>query len=179
MARLILKIELIIVCSLILFNVSYANEIIDKKGKVVEEIIAPTAPSFVDDETISYAIRRSAVGNYDGPTKNIYSDAVLFTTSETEAESDITEEGFTRIRHTSSITDLTGERYSFDQDYKNDRLRLTIFTKEGKIEGKNGFFMAEGEVYYFDKNGLMVLGPCIDDTGKKYFFSYETGRLIE
>ena len=50
---------------------------------------------------------------------------------------------------------------------------------EGIIQAKNGFYKVNGKTYYFDKDGIMVLGFAEDDIGNTYFFSYETGELIE
>ena len=78
-----------------------------------------------------------------------------------------------------SITDLTEEKYFLNNDAAKDRMRLTIATSDGIIEGKNGFFKIDDKVYYFDETGLMVLGPCYDTIGNYYFFSYDTGEMIE
>ena len=167
-----------IVFLLIVINVSYAEEIIDKKGRIVYEVTKPTAESTIDPDTILSADRRVAKleGKYEGPSKNIFSKDILY--SDSEWTWNDTKE-FTLIRHTSPVTDLSEEKYQLNQDERKDRLRLTIVTSDGLIEGKNGFFKINEKTFYFDEEGLMVLGPCYDTIGNYYFFSYETGELIE
>ena len=165
---------------LIVANMSYAEQIIDKKGRVVDEITHPTAESTIDPDTISDAERRVVSVNsekIDGPKKNIFSDYTLYTgTGETLADE---EKEWTLIRHTTSITDLSEEKYLLEQDVTKDRMRLIIITSAGMIEGKNGFFKMDGKIYFFDEDGLIVLGPCYDTVGNYYFFSYETGEMVE
>ena len=172
-------VEVLVVISVFtVFQMSYAEQVIDKKGRLVEETEVPTAETTIDPDTISKADRRVVTldGKYDGPSKNIYSSGIILPTEE---ESIKNEKEYTLIRHTTSITDLTYEKYQLNQDAKYDRLRLLIITSDGIIEGKNGFFKIDGKIHYFDENGLMVLGACYDDIGNYYFFSYETGELIE
>ena len=167
-------------------NVSHAEEIIDKKGRVVYEITKPTAETTINPDTISAADRRvadlsvdyndSSAYHYDGPTKNIFSSGVSY--SDTNWSWNDTKD-YTLIRHTNSITDLDDEKYFLNQDDAKDRLRIMIVTSDGLIEGKNGFFKINGKTYFFDEEGLMVLGPCCDTIGNYYFFSYETGELLE
>ncbi len=65
-------------------------------------------------------------------------------------------------------------------DSQYDRLRLRVKESSvGEFEAKNGFFKIDGKTYYFDKDGLMVLGAAVDSIGNFYFFSYETGELVE
>ena len=72
------------------------------------------------------------------------------------------------------------DRYYLTEDVKKERLRLTIIVSGfGEIKAKNGFFKIKDKVYYFDEDGLMVLGPAYDNIGNYYFFSYETGELLE
>lgn len=167
-------------------NISHAEEIIDKKGRVVYEITKPTAETTINPDTISAADRRvadlsvdyndSSAHHYDGPKKNIFSSGVLY--SDTNWSWNDTKD-YTLIRHTNSITDLDDEKYFLNQDDVEDRLRIMIVTSDGLIEGKNGFFKINGKTYFFDEEGLMVLGPCFDTIGNYYFFSYETGELLE
>ena len=37
----------------------------------------------------------------------------------------------------------------------------------------------DGKTYYFDEDGLMVLGPAKDNIGNEYFFSYDTGEMLK
>lgn len=165
--------------TLVVVSISYASQIIDKKGRIVYDITAPTAESTINPDTISAADRRivdSSFEKYEGPSKNIFSSSILYSG---DIESSNESKEFTLIRHTTSITDLTYEKYQLNQDDSKDRIRLIIVTSDGLIEGKNGFFKIGEKVYYFDENGLMVLGPCYDTIGNYYFFSYDTGELIE
>ena len=163
---------------LIVANISYAEQVTDKVGRVIYETISPTAAPVVDEDTISAAERlvADAFGNYAGPRKNIFSNGTMFTEPETEK---VPEKEYTLIRHTSSIADLTEERYYLKEDYEKDRMRLVLITEQGFLEGKNGFFKIDGKTFYFDEEGLMVLGPCYDTIGNYYFFSYDTGELLE
>ncbi|MBR4313665.1 MAG: hypothetical protein IKP66_02000 [Lachnospiraceae bacterium] len=177
---------LMMVFAVLAINISYAEQIVDKKGRIVEEIKKPTAESTIDPDTITAVDRRvvdmsldysgDTSKQYEGPSKNIFSSGYMY--SGTEANF-IDEKEYTLIRHTSSITDLTFEKYFLDQDDLKDRIRLKIVTSDGMIEGKNGFFKIDGKIYYFDENGLMVLGPCFDTIGNYFFFSYDTGELLE
>lgn len=173
-------IAIAVICMLIVVNISYAEQIIDKKGRVVTEITQPTAESTIDPDTISSADRRVVSVDsekYEGPKKNIFSNFTIYTgVDETLAGE---EKDYTLIRHTSSITDLTDEKYFLNNDAAKDRMRLTIVTSDGIIEGKDGFFKIDDKIYYFDETGLMVLGPCYDTIGNYYFFSYDTGEMIE
>lgn len=169
-----------------IINIVNAEQVIDKKGKIIYEITKPTEESTINPDAISDALRiipdtsidySGDISNkYEGPSKNIFSKDILYQGTEKVLD-DVKE--FTLIRHTSSITDLTEERYYLTQDYVKDRLKLTIITTDGYIEGKNGFFKIDNKTYYFDEEGLMVLGPCFDSIGNYYFFSYDTGELVE
>lgn len=178
-------IVLVMVFAVLAINISHAEIIYDKKGRIVEEIIKPTAESTIDPDAISAADRRvvdlskdydDSSKHYEGPLQNIYSSGYMYAGVDW---SSLDEKSYTLIRHTSSVTDLTYEKYFLNQDDRKDRLRLMIVTSDGFIEGKNGFYKIDGKTYYFDENGLMVLGPCLDTIGNYFFFSYETGELIE
>lgn len=179
-------IVLMLIFAVFAINVSYAEKIVDKKGRVIEEIKKPTAESTIDPDTITAADRRivdisldysgDTSKQYEGPSKNIFSNGYMYAGIDWSL---VDKKDYTLIRHTSSITDLTGEKYILDQDDLKDRIRLKIITSDGMIEGKNGFFKIDGKTYYFDENGLMVLGPCFDTIGNYFFFSYETGELLE
>ena len=179
-------IVLILIFAVFAINVSYAEKIVDKKGRVIEEIKKPTAESTIDPDTITAADRRivdlsldysgDTSKQYEGPSKNIFSNGYMYSGTDWSL---VDPKDYTLIRHTSSITDLTGEKYFLNQDDLKDRIRLLIVTSDGMIDGKNGFFKIDGKTYYFDENGLMVLGPCFDTIGNYFFFSYDTGELIE
>lgn len=170
--------------SALLSSVLYAEELIDKQGRVVNEVTKPTAETTINPDTISDALRYVPRENsdltkkeYAGPTKNIFSKDTIFSSSEW---SWINSNEYTLIRHTSSITDVDEDRYKLMNDVKKDRMRLTIIVSGvGEFEAKNGFYKLKDKVYYFDEDGLMVLGPAYDNIGNYYFFSYETGELIE
>ena len=168
-----------LVFALSLIHITYA-EIVDKKGRIVYEITKPTVESTIDPDIITAADRRvvnaSDESSYEGPSQNILSSGMLFYEKILSGDE---QQSFTLIRHTPSITDLTYEKYFLNQDDIKDRLRLMIVTSDGFIEGKDGFYKMNGKTYYFDTEGLMVLGPCFDTIGNYYFFSYETGELLE
>ena len=165
-------------------NVLYAEDVIDKKGKVIYETIRPTAETTENPDKISDAVRyvpREKIDytakEYTGPEKNIFSKDTIYTAINPD---DVPKTEYTIIRHTASITDVDEDRYELTNDTKKDRMRLRIIVANtGEFEAKNGFYKVNGKVYYFDEDGLMVLGPAYDTIGNYYFFSYETGELIE
>ena len=167
-----------------LSSVSFAEDVIDKKGKVIYETIRPTAETTENPDKISDALRfvpREKIDytgkEYEGPEKNIFSKDTIYTTIN---PADIPKTDYTLIRHTASITDVDEDRYVLSEDVKKDRMRLTIIiANTGEFEAKDGFYKVNGKVYYFDEDGLMVLGPAYDTVGNYYFFSYETGELVE
>ena len=181
------------------FN-SYSTEIVDKKGRIIEEILKPHAKENIDLDTISDADRIKVSDNaymnnsgYAGPSKNIYSAGTIHQSDENNYdeiikslynshELEIIEKygSFTKIRHTSSITNVDEDRYELIEDYNNNRLRMKIFVNSiGIYNAKDGFYNVNDKTYYFDDEGLMVLGPAFDNIGNYYFFSYETGELLE
>ena len=164
----------------------YAEEIIDKQGRLVTEITKPTAETTIDPDTISSAVRHipkastdyteGKYKDYEGPSKNIFSADTIYSSSEWAW----TNSNWTLIRHTASITDVNEDRYELRNDIKKDRMRMKIIVAGvGEFEAKNGFYKIEDKTYYFDEDGLMVLGPAYDTIGNYYFFSYETGELVE
>lgn len=179
------------------FYNSFASQIIDKKGRVIEEILRPVEKETIDPDTISDADRIKVSDNaallknsYDGPSKNINSSGTLWQNDAdfsqnvlyNDDELKIIEKygSFTKIRHTPSITNVNEDRYEIIEDYKKDRLRLKIIIDNvGVIYAKNGFYKLNNKIYYFDEDGLMVLGAAIDNIGNFYYFSLETGELIE
>lgn len=171
-------------CIIILATSICAEELIDKKGRVIYETITPTAESKMDPDTISDAIRYVPDGSddlsdkkYAGPSKNIFSKDTILSSSDWSYDN---KNDYTLIRHTPSITDVDEDRYYLTEDVKKDRLRLTIVVANvGEIKAQNGFFKIKDKVYYFDEDGLMVLGPAYDNIGNYYFFSYDTGELLE
>ena len=178
-------IGILFLCLVTLATSNLASElIIDKKGRVVDEILKPTAESKVDEDAISDAIRYVPDGStdlsnkkYEGPSKNIFSKDTIFSSTDWTY---IDKNDYTLIRHTPSITDVDEDRYYLTEDVKKERLRLTIIVSGlGEIKAKNGFFKIKDKVYYFDEDGLMVLGPAYDNIGNYYYFSYETGELLE
>ena len=181
------------------FN-SYSTEIVDKKGRIIEEILKPHAKENIDLDTISDVDRIKVSDNaymnnsgYAGPSKNIYSSDTVYQSDEnnydeiikslySSHELEIIEKygSFTKIRHTSSITNVDEDRYELIEDYNNNRLRMKIFVNSiGIYNAKDGFYNVNDKTYYFDDEGLMVLGPAFDNIGNYYFFSYETGELLE
>lgn len=168
----------------ILSSTLYAEDVIDKMGRVVYETLKPTAESTIDEDTISSAVRfvpREGVDytnkKYEGPSKNIFSKDTIYTSLD---DIDLKNEEYTIIRNTPSITDVDEGRYELINDYKKNRMRLNIIIDSvGKFEAKNGFYKINEKIYYFDEEGLMVLGKAYDTVGNYYFFSYDTGELIE
>ena len=178
-------IGILLLCLVTLAMSTLASElIIDKKGRVVDEILKPTAESKVDEDAISDAIRYVPDGStdlsdkkYEGPSKNIFSKDIIFSSTDW---TNVDKSDYTLIRHTPSITDVDEDRYYLTEDVKKERLRLTIIVSDlGEIKAKNGFFKIKDKVYYFDEDGLMVLGPAYDNIGNYYYFSYDTGELLE
>ena len=187
----------------VLFSfITTADVLTDKQGHDVYETLYPTAESLIDENTISDAIRYVPSGskdysnsNYTGPSKNIFSsNTIVPQENYDEYYNDfykglLTEESlelintygaFTRIRHTASITNVDDDRYNITTDTMTNRIKMKIiYDITGEIEAKNGFYKVGGKTFYFDSDGLMVLGPALDDIGNYYFFSYETGELIE
>ena len=180
-------------------SISVCSEsIIDKKGRVVEDILAPTKEQTINPDTISDARRNVSQSNnlnskFDGPKKNIYSNNTIF-----EEQSDsfmeyikhlydekkfslLNEYGeLTQIRHTKSITDIGTDKYELINDAIHDRLKMKIIAGvDGIFYAKDDFYMVNGKIYYFDKDGYMVLGPAVDSMNNYYFFSYETGEMID
>lgn len=183
----LILIAVFLLITTILSSVLYAEELIDKQGRVVYEVTKPTAETTVDPNTISDALRYVPKANtdytqgkykdYTGPSKNIFSKDTIYSSTEWSWKEN---NEWTQIRHTPSITDVDEDRYELQNDIKKDRMRLTIIISGfGKIEAKNGFYRIKGKTYYFDEDGLMVLGPAYDTIGNYYFFSYETGELLE
>lgn len=158
--------------------ISFINEAsnIDKKGRVYEETIRPTAEAKVDPDKISYALRKNVdvFSKYD-VEKNIFSSQIIAEENINEIKTD----EYTKIRNTPSIVNVEDDTYEIVFDEKYDRLRLKINEKEkGVYYANNGFFRVGGKIYYFDENGLMVLGKAVDSSGEEYNFSIETGELL-
>ena len=174
-----------------------AGSIIDKKGRVIEDIKAPTKEPTIDPDTISDARRyvpknsSSAKSKNNGPQKNIYSENTIvqaYDGSFTEyikslydekKYSIIAEYGeLTKIRYTKSIADVDNDRYELINDSIRDRLKMIVIVdSDGMFYAKDGFYKVGGKLYYFDNDGYMVLGPAVDSMNNYYFFSYETGEL--
>lgn len=170
------------------FNI-YAINDTDKMGRPIVDIISPTAETKLPSDTISDALR-STNGN---PTQNIYSkDTVVgsnipayeeYVKSLYDAKMlDILEKfgEVTSIRYSVSITDVDTDRYILINDAIKDRMKMKVIVDSvGEYFAKNGFYKVDGKIYYFDEDGYMVLGPARDQRGNYYFFSYETGEMIE
>ncbi len=172
---------------LLIINISFADILVDKKGKPIEEVLVPTAETTIDPNTMTDAVRRivkdefkdytGQKAKYSGPSQNIYSKGYIYQGS---SSNDDKNSEYTLIRYTASITDVNEEQYELRQDINKDRMRLLIkVAGVGEFEAKNGFYKLDDKVFYFDENGLMVLGPAYDDIGNYYMFSYETGELVE
>lgn len=168
-------ISFIIFFIVIISSVNVASNI-DKKGRVYEETIRPTAEAKVDPDKISNALRKKVdVFSRHDVEKNIFSSQIIAEESINEIKID----GYTKIRNTPSITNVEDGTYETIYDEKYDRLRLKIKDKEkGEYYANNGFFRVGGKIYYFDENGLMVLGKAIDSSGEEFNFSIETGELL-
>lgn len=148
-----------------------------------EEVKAPTVAPKVDEDMISEAERHGNAlfsNNYNGPSKNIYSDTVIIQETEKNDTNNLVPDGVTNIRYCNSYADLDEYRVETIQDEKHDRLKLKIYLADnaGYIFAKDGFYRLNGKTYYFDENELMVLGKAVDTTGAEFYFSYETGELI-
>lgn len=174
----------------------FAESVVDKKGRVVEDIIAPTKESTIPPDTISdarrYTPNNSVISKNDGPQKNIYSENTIVQAYEgsftdyikslydEKMFSLIAEYGeLTQIRYTKSVTDVEHDRYELINDGIRDRLRMRVIVDStGMFDAKDGFFKVGEKLYYFDSDGYMVLGPAVDSRNNYYFFSYETGELV-
>ena len=109
---------LVLIFTVLAMNISYAEKIVDKKGRTVEEIKKPTAESTIDPDTITAADRRvvdmsidysgDTSKQYGGPSKNIFSSGYMYAGI---GSNFLDKKSYTLIRHTSSITDLTYEKY--------------------------------------------------------------------
>ena len=180
---------------LIVNNAVIASQYTDKLGRDVIEIIAPTAESHVDPDQISDAIRRTVISseNATDPIKNIYSESIIYDGTGESYQDYIkslydnkmydvlaTYGECTNIRHTVSVTNVDEDRYMLINDSASDRLRMKVIVDSiGEYYAKDGFYKVNGKTYYFDENGLMVLGPARDSSGEYYFFSYDTGELLD
>lgn len=176
--NIIIELFLVLILLLSFVNSVFADKIIDKRGRVIEETLSPVPETTVDPNAMSDALRRSATnGNHEvrDASKNIYDVSII----RQDVSTTIVNEEYTSIRHTASITDLNKETYYITEDLNKERIRLTIKTLLGEVKAKDGFYKVGDKVYYFDSEGLMVLGPAYDDIGNYYFFSYETGELLE
>lgn len=147
-----------------------------------EEVTAPTAAKEVNEEVVSEALRYGNAmfsNNYIGASKNIFTDDTIVQKIETETIV-VPQNEITTIRYCNSYADLDEYRVETIQDEKHDRLKLKIYLADnaGYIFAKDGFYRLNGKTYYFDENGLMVLGKAVDTMGTEFYFSYETGELI-
>lgn len=163
----------------IITSISFAASqiIYDKKGREVVETERPTAESTIDPDHISDALRRK---NSDA-SKNVFSGKTLMPEENIVYDNAISnEKAYTMIKHKSSINHLDDYGYELIEDRKADRLMLKIMSNNtGVFYAKSAFYEINNKTYYFDDDGHMVLGPCKDSTGRTYFFSYETGELLE
>ena len=187
-----------IISTMLYSTYTFAELIIDKMGRVVDDITAPTKESTIDPDTISDARRyvpkdsSSVKSKSSEPQKNIYSENTIiqaYDGSFTEYIKSLYDEKkfdliaeygeLTQIRHTISITDVANDRYELITDGKRDRLRMRVIVDStGIFDAKDGFYKVGEKIYYFDKDGYMVLGPAFDSRNNYFFFSYETGELI-
>ena len=192
-------ITIIYICLVTCCGYTFAESIVDKQGRVVDDITAPTKESTIDPETISEARRyvpknsSSEKSENNGPQKNIYSESTIIQAYEGSFSEYIRslydEKKFsliaqygelTQIRHTISITDVDNDRYELINDGIRDRLKMRIFVAStGIFDAKDGFYKVGEKIYYFDKDGYMVLGPAVDSRDNHFFFSYETGELLK
>lgn len=198
--KIVFKVTSVIcICLATFCSNALAESIVDKKGRAVEDITAPTQESTIDPNTISDARRyvpkdsSSVKSKNEGPQKNIYSENTIIQAYEgsfTDYISGLYDEKkfdliaqygeFTQIRYTASITDVDNDRYELVTDGIKDRLKMRIFVDStGIFDAKDGFYKVGEKIYYFDKDGYMVLGPAVDSRDNHFFFSYETGELLK
>lgn len=173
----------------------YANVLTDKMGREVIDIKQPTASREVDPNQISDALRSDSYssGTFKDPQKNIYSsDAIsnaeglsyheyIKSLYDNKMYDNLNAYGeCTDIRYTVSITNVDDGKYTLIYDPNSDRLKMKVIIDNiYEYDAKNGFYKVNGKTYYFDETGHMVLGPCRDERGNYYFFSYETGELVK
>ena len=178
------------------FNV-YSINTTDKAGRPIVEIEHPTAEHKPPEDTITDAVRKTVnivnEEKYRDPIQNIHSENIVEGNNipafqdyiktlydNKMIETLIAYGELTEIRYTVSITDVDTDRYELINDSLRDRLKMKIIVENvGEFFAKDGFYKVNGKTYYFDENGYMVLGPARDKKNNYYFFSYETGELIE
>lgn len=176
MKKSILKIvSFVLIFTAVMTTIAFAIER-DKEGHVIETVTRPTAPAKVDPDQISVAItKRSMPRDKTGTSSNVIAHSV-YDTPDTIVNYDM---GYTVIRHTPSIANLEEWEYEIKHDQKTGRIKLLLrLDNDPMAFAKSGFFKVNGKTFYFDDDGLMVLGPAKDSMGCEYFFSYETGELL-
>ena len=178
-------------------NTSSKINTTDKMGRPILDITNPTAERKPPEDALSDAERKTVKatsdGKYKDPTQNIISESTVegsnipayedYIKSLYDARMIQTLEQYgeiTEIRYTVSITDVDKDRYILINDSVRDRLKMKVIVDSlGEHFAKDGFYKVNGKTYYFDEEEYMVLGPARDKKGNYYFFSYETGELIE
>lgn len=127
----------------------------------------------------SYATSfQDALRNNTDSSKNIYSKNTIIQ-SELNANIDDTLYKETVIKHKLAINDLDDIKCEIIEDENVHRIMIKMFLDNCVLYAKDGFYRLNSKIYYFDSEGHMVLGPCVDREGNRYFFSYETGELVE
>ena len=172
---------LVFVLCIVLSSLSFAENY-DKKGRIVETVVKPTAESTVDPDKISDALRKKNEPSDPSKnfSKNIFSDNIYWPEEIDFTKENIADKPYTLIRHTVSIAEVANNRYEVIEDRNAGRIRLKIReTGVGEWWAQNGFYKVNGKVYYFDENGLMVLGLAKDPFDNYYYFSETTGELLE
>lgn len=173
--RVLKLIIFVILIFLILCQVLFAVDV-DKMGRVLETISKPTAANSKNLEQISDAER---IKNKDA-SKNIYSEHIIME-PEFDFEKEINKDNnYTLIRKSVSISKVPDNKYEIINDEKSDRIKLKIRESGvGEWYAQNGFYEVNNKTFYFDENGLMVLGLAKDPFDNYYYFSEETGELID
>lgn len=146
----------------------------DKEGNIIPTVTRPTAAAKIDEDTLSVAItKRNVERDKKGTNSNVISHDVYDTSI---AYGD---PGYTVIRHTPSIASLEEWEYEIKHDQKTGRIKLLLRLDNDPMSfAKSGFFKIKDKTYYFDDDGLMVLGHAKDNMGCEYYFSLETGELV-
>ncbi len=150
--------------SFVMTTISLAVER-DKNGNEITTITRPTAPAKVDPDQMSVAITKR---NAPVVSHSVYDTSITYGDA-----------GYTVIRHTPSIANLEEWEYEIKHDQKTGRIKLLLrLDNDPMAFAKSGFFKIKDKTYYFDDDGLMVLGHAKDNMGCEYYFSLETGELV-
>lgn len=155
--------------------------VVDKTGRIIESTMRPTAETTIDPNTndIAIKLKNRGITSSNDRTNNITSNGIIETEISDLATSSNT---YTLIRHTNSIINIEDSNYRLYNDEKTGRIKILI--EQNAEYGfyndyiKDNFVKIDGKIYYFDKDGIMVLGNAYDTIGNYFYFEPSTGELI-